>query len=190
MSPYVSAKQRAYLHIHEPAIAARWDKEYGGKVKKKLPTNKKEMIEYRNTHKSLGEKVKGLLKLKNKYKIGVNNKLKGALGQMDPKTNVIEINVKKHKGDRAELASTIKHELMHVEHPKMTEKQVYKKTAKTKIAPMEQDKLIAKLRNKKLNYKMGGLKRKFKMDKSESVSPGSFISRMNDEKRVAIMGLI
>ena len=32
--PYKSAKQRAYLHIHEPALAARWDKEYGGKVKK------------------------------------------------------------------------------------------------------------------------------------------------------------
>lgn len=32
--PYKSAKQRAYLHIHEPQLAARWDKEYGGKVKK------------------------------------------------------------------------------------------------------------------------------------------------------------
>ena len=30
--PYKSAKQRAYLHIHEPALAARWDKEYGGKI--------------------------------------------------------------------------------------------------------------------------------------------------------------
>jgi hypothetical protein len=25
--PYKSDKQRAYLHIHEPALAARWDKE-------------------------------------------------------------------------------------------------------------------------------------------------------------------
>lgn len=31
--PYASAKQRAYLHIHHPEIAARWDAEYGGKVK-------------------------------------------------------------------------------------------------------------------------------------------------------------
>jgi len=29
--PYKSDKQRAWMHIHEPAIAARWDKEYGGK---------------------------------------------------------------------------------------------------------------------------------------------------------------
>jgi hypothetical protein len=25
--PYKSAAQRAYLHIHEPKVAARWDKE-------------------------------------------------------------------------------------------------------------------------------------------------------------------
>jgi hypothetical protein len=25
--PFASKKQRAYLHIHEPAIAARWEKE-------------------------------------------------------------------------------------------------------------------------------------------------------------------
>ena len=37
--PYKSAKQRAYMHIHEPKIAARWDKEYGGKV---VPSKKKE----------------------------------------------------------------------------------------------------------------------------------------------------
>jgi len=30
--PYKSAKQRAYLHIHEPALAKRWDREYGGKA--------------------------------------------------------------------------------------------------------------------------------------------------------------
>lgn len=28
--PYKSAKQRAYLHIHEPKLAARWDRTYGG----------------------------------------------------------------------------------------------------------------------------------------------------------------
>ena len=33
--PYRSAKQRAYMHIHHPEIAARWDKKYGGKVVKK-----------------------------------------------------------------------------------------------------------------------------------------------------------
>lgn len=33
--PYRSAKQRAYMHIHHPKIAKRWDKEYGGKTVKK-----------------------------------------------------------------------------------------------------------------------------------------------------------
>jgi hypothetical protein len=32
--PYRSAKQRAYMHIHHPKIAAHWDKEYGGKIVK------------------------------------------------------------------------------------------------------------------------------------------------------------
>ena len=30
--PYKSEKQRAYMHIHHPKIAARWDKEYGGRI--------------------------------------------------------------------------------------------------------------------------------------------------------------
>ena len=30
--PYKSAKQRAFIHIRHPNIAARWDKEYGGKI--------------------------------------------------------------------------------------------------------------------------------------------------------------
>ncbi len=33
--PYRSAKQRAYMHIHHPKIAAKWDKKYGGKIVKK-----------------------------------------------------------------------------------------------------------------------------------------------------------
>jgi hypothetical protein len=32
--PYRSKKQRAYMHIHHPKIAARWDREYGGKIVK------------------------------------------------------------------------------------------------------------------------------------------------------------
>jgi hypothetical protein len=34
--PYKSAKQRGYLHVHEPALAARWDRKYGGKLAGKL----------------------------------------------------------------------------------------------------------------------------------------------------------
>ena len=33
--PYRSAKQRAFMHIHHPEIASRWDEKYGGKVVKK-----------------------------------------------------------------------------------------------------------------------------------------------------------
>lgn len=39
--PYKSAKQRRYLHAKEPALAAKWDKKYGGKVVKKKATTKK-----------------------------------------------------------------------------------------------------------------------------------------------------
>ena len=30
--PYVSDKQRAFMHARHPEIAARWDKETGGKI--------------------------------------------------------------------------------------------------------------------------------------------------------------
>lgn len=94
----------------------------------------------------------------------------------------IEINVRHHKGDEAELASTIRHELLHVKHPKMTEKAVYKKSRKTKIPQQEQSKLLAKLRHKKMNYKKGALKRKFKMKRGDKTEPGSFISKANQFK--------
>lgn len=129
-------------------------------------------------------------KKKIKPKLKVNNKLKGALGSSEFKkgnipTGKIQINVKKHKGDKAELASTIKHEMYHVKHPKATEKQTYKATAKTKIPPAEQTKLLAKLRMKSLNYKEGAIKRKFKMGKVSS-KPGDLITRMNESKKKII----
>lgn len=42
--PYKSAKQRAYMHIHLPKIAARWDREYGGKVQGDKMPNRKAMF--------------------------------------------------------------------------------------------------------------------------------------------------
>ena len=133
-------------------------------------------------------------------------KLKGAMGEthFDKNNKPIKVfvDVKKHKGDKAELASTIKHELMHVKKPHATEKEVYKATAKTKISPAEQTKLIAKLRMKGLNEKAGAIKRKFKMGKGTN-KPGELITRMNEEKsniksnsnnpskqRIAILGLV
>lgn len=32
--PYKSKKQRAYMHIHHPGIAKKWDKRYGGKIQR------------------------------------------------------------------------------------------------------------------------------------------------------------
>lgn len=45
--PYRSAKQRRFMHWAHPEIANRWDKEYGGKVVGKVPsqrTGSKSMI--------------------------------------------------------------------------------------------------------------------------------------------------
>lgn len=121
-------------------------------------------------------------KTKKKVKIVINNKMRDTFGRTYDGSNKIEINLKHHKGDKAELASTIKHELLHVNHPKMTEKAIYKKSAKTKIPSEEQSKLLAKLRGKKMNYKKGALKRKFKMKRDEKVEPGTFISKANSFK--------
>ena len=135
-----------------------------------------------------------------KAKIVVNNKMKDTLGSTsfdnnNKPTGKIEINVKGHKGDKKELASTIKHELMHVKHPKMTEKEVYKRTAKTKIPPKEQKKLISRLSSAS-DRRVDSMKRKYKLDGK----PGDMISKVNESKinsnkqvskqRTAIMGLV
>jgi hypothetical protein len=39
--PYKSEKQRKYMHAKHPEIAAKWDKKYGGKVKKTKAKGKK-----------------------------------------------------------------------------------------------------------------------------------------------------
>lgn len=180
-----------------------------GFSKKKLPSKKqlikehKELVRVLRTGSKPEQKREAReqskeLKGYQKMKIVVNNKMKGGLGASEFKkgnkpTGKIEINVKKHKGDKAELASTIKHELMHVKHPNMTEKEVYKRTAKTKIAPEEQSKLIAKLKTKRLNYKTGALKRKYKISSSDKIEPGEFIRRANEAKanfKRGVYGLI
>lgn len=117
----------------------------------------------------------------------VRKKLKGALGAtdfVDNKPVRVAIDVTKHKTAR-ELASTIKHELLHVKHPKMTEKQVYKRTGVTKIKDTEIPQLLSKVRMKALNYKGGAIKRKFKMGRG-TTAPGDFISKMNESKSETI----
>ena len=39
--PYKSKAQRAYLHIHEPKLAAKWDKKYGKRAQGKRSKAKK-----------------------------------------------------------------------------------------------------------------------------------------------------
>ena len=46
MAPYVSAKQRAYMHTNHPEIAKRWDKKYGGKIVKKKRKTKKSVTKH------------------------------------------------------------------------------------------------------------------------------------------------
>ncbi len=78
-----------------------------------------------------------------KRALKVDNKMRW-LGETDEKGN-IKINKKKHKGDKKELASTVKHELLHRKHPKMLEKTVYKRSRKTKLKSSEISKLLKKI---------------------------------------------
>ncbi len=123
-----------------------------------------------------------------KYKFKVNNKLKdkigGLLGRANIDTGQIEINVKAHKRNVPKLASTIKHEMLHVKHPKLTEKEVYKCTAQTKIPVSEQAKLLAKLRDTQYGKNVTSLKKKFKLKRDDTVEPGTFISKMNSQKEL------
>lgn len=168
--PFRSQAQRRYLYSQKPRIAA----EFAAKT----PKNAK-----------LPERVKN----KKKPKVAVDNKLKGSYGEttiQKGKPTIIKINVKKHNGNKAELADTIKHELMHAKHPNMHEKTVYKKVPKN-IPPKEQDKLIAKLRMKKLNYKTGAVKRKLKIGPVKT-SPGELISKsraVSQRMRVGMAGM-
>lgn len=63
------------------------------------------------------------------YKIKVDNKMRGAYGDMNESKKLIRIHKKRHK-TKKNLANTIVHEKMHVDHPKMWEKTVRKKTSK------------------------------------------------------------
>lgn len=133
--------------------------------------------------------------MKKKLEIGVSNKLKGSYGETiitKGKPTVIKVNVKKHKGDRAELADTIQHELRHARHPKMSEKAVQKSMPKV-ISPSEQAKLIARLKGKKINYTKGAAKRKLGIDRHQKLAPGDLIRQskpMTSRERLAVLGMV
>ena len=134
---------------------------------------------------ALPERVMSKRRAKKKGKIEVDNKIKGSYGETilkKGKPAVVKINVKKHKGNRAELADTIKHELYHVKHPNTKEKAVQKAMPK-EISREEQDRLISKLRTKKLNYKTGAFKRKLHIPRTQSTKPGDLINAANATKQ-------
>lgn len=193
--PFVSQAQRAYMHIHHPKIAEEFERATPKGAK--LPQHVK--------------------KSKKKYKIVVNNKMRDAMGNVnidregkssDGKPIKIQINMRAHKKkgklDKAELASTVKHELLHIEEPKLTEKEVASRTAKTKIPPAEQAELLKKLHRTTLAGREGALRKKYKMKPGEKVEPGAIFNKAKEvsqktaqnedkmplKKRVAFMGLI
>lgn len=106
----------------------------------------------------------------------------------------IEINVRKHKGDKAELADTVFHEEFHAKHPKASERTTYKKTRKVmkELSYAEKEKLAAKVRMKKIHYKLGAAKRRHKISRSDKVEPGDMIRKNNESKprRIAVLGLV
>ncbi len=91
------------------------------------------------------------VKIKISIKNGLRDKAGAIMGDTDKEKKRVRINLshKAHKKDPSELASTIKHEMFHAKYPNMTEKEVYKKTCKTKIPEPEQKKLISMLKKKK-----------------------------------------
>lgn len=168
--PFRSIAQRKYLFATHPSIA----REFASKTPK-------------------GAKLPLHVKKKKKPVLRINNKLKEYGNEQDGK---IEINVRKHKGNKAELADTIRHEILHAKHPKMNEKKIQKKTKvdMSKMSYTEKEALIKKLRMKKINYKLGAVKRKMKITRSDKVEAGDLIQKANEQKLsrrdVAIRGLV
>lgn len=121
--------------------------------------------------------------LPKKKKIVVDNHIK-AYGEEQGGT--IKINVKKHKGNKAELANTIYHESYHQKHEKATEATTYKKTeeAMKQMSYGEKMALANKVRSKKLHYTQGAIKRKLGVSRHEKLIPGSLIQKMNEQKVV------
>lgn len=96
--------------------------------------------------------------MKKGWKYVVNNKLRGAYGQIDYAKKKIEINKKKHrKGSDAKritpnkdgsekMLMTMQHELVHKSHPKKGEKGVEKlaRAMVSKMSPKKKAKIYSK----------------------------------------------
>lgn len=119
------------------------------------------------------------MKKKARPNITVNNKIPEYGTEQGGK---IVVNVKKHKGNKAELIDTVKHELLHAKHPKAKEEVIRHKTkeAVREMSFAEKQSLVAKLRSKHNHYAQGVIKRKLQIH--GKTQPGSLISAMNEQK--------
>lgn len=101
------------------------------------------------------KKLPNYRKPKNEYKYVVDNKMRGAYGEIDDEKKVIRINKKRHKSDSAErrtpnkdgsesLLATILHEEVHRMHPEMTERDVDKEEKRVRVlSPKKKKELYA-----------------------------------------------
>jgi uncharacterized membrane protein len=88
------------------------------------------------------------MKKKNNWKFKVDNRMHGH-GDIDYDQKVIRVNKSKNKNKRpGEKLDTIVHELNHLRHQKMTERQIVKKTKRDikKMSPKRKQKLYSKFR--------------------------------------------
>lgn len=56
--PYESTAQQAYMHIHHPEIAKRWDKETSAKQYEHLPEHKGDGSDHLEALKKQGERLR------------------------------------------------------------------------------------------------------------------------------------
>jgi predicted SprT family Zn-dependent metalloprotease len=127
--PFKSKAQQKWMFMHYPGMAERWAK-------------------HTKNIKALPEKVK-----KKQYKYKIDNKMRGAVGEIDYDKKVIRINKKKaKKRGPGEVLKTIKHEVDHLNHPRMHEKTVYKREKNTpKLPKKTKAKLYSLFNQKKFN---------------------------------------
>lgn len=156
--PFRSQAQRKFLYANHPEIAKRWSAEFPNQGK--LPVH---------------------VKKKKKPSLVVDNKIKAYGEEQGGK---IKINLSKHKGNKSEIADTVYHESYHAKHPKATEKVTYQKThaAMKEMSYNEKVSLANKVKMKNNHYAQGAAKRKLGITRHEKMTPGSLISKMNEQK--------
>ena len=133
--PFVSNAQRKYFNMHRAELERQgvnvdeWNRKSKGlhlpmHVVKKKSKSGIEMLKEATAQLNIPKHYKG-------YKVKIDNNTK-SFGDSDDNKKLVRINKKKSlkKGGTKELMDTWEHEKMHVDHPKMLERTVYKKVRK------------------------------------------------------------